>query len=91
MSITVADCLKMPSLKMGKVIGGKKGMGKVVTSVTTFEFYDEKLANEKDMGFLSVAVPSPVRLVMTTNYVGFSGGLRLIEDIYGKALDGYVK
>ena len=31
---------------MGKVIGGKKGMGKVVTSVTTFEFYDEKLANE---------------------------------------------
>ena len=48
MSITVADCLKMPSLKMGKVIGGKKGMGKVVTSVTTFEFYDEKLANEKD-------------------------------------------
>jgi nitrogenase molybdenum-iron protein beta chain len=53
--------------------------------------WDKKLANEKDMGFLSVAVPSPVRLIMTTNYVGFSGGLRLIEDIYGKALDGYVK
>ena len=53
--------------------------------------WDKKLANEKDMEFLSVAVPSPVRLVLTTNYAGFSGGLRLIEDIYGKALDGYVK
>ncbi|MBQ1894501.1 MAG: hydrogenase [Clostridiales bacterium] len=52
--------------------------------------WDKNLASEKGYEFLSIAVPSPVRLVMTTNYVGFSGGLRLIEDIYHKALDLYM-
>ncbi|MCR4690735.1 MAG: hydrogenase [Lachnospiraceae bacterium] len=51
--------------------------------------WDKSLAKEKNCDFLSVAVPSPVRLVLTTNYVGFSGGLRLIEDIYQTALHTY--
>ncbi|SDB26994.1 nitrogenase component 1 [Eubacterium oxidoreducens] len=51
--------------------------------------WDKGLAREKNYEFLSVAVPSSVRLVLTTNYVGFSGGLRLIEDIYQTALNGY--
>ncbi|SCY29570.1 nitrogenase molybdenum-iron protein beta chain [Lachnospiraceae bacterium XPB1003] len=51
--------------------------------------WDKNLAREKGYDFLSIAVPSPVRLVMTTNYVGFSGGLRLIEDIYFTALQNY--
>ena len=61
-----------------------KGRGVILGS-----FWDKALAKEKECDFLSVAVPSPVRLVMTTNYVGFSGGLRLIEDIYNTALASY--
>ncbi len=52
--------------------------------------WDKNLAREKDYDFLSVAVPSPERLVMTTNYVGFTGGLRVIEDIYQTALQSYM-
>lgn len=51
--------------------------------------WDETLAKEKGYDFLSVAIPSAVRLVLTTNYVGFTGGLRLIEDIYNTVLKGF--
>lgn len=51
--------------------------------------WDKELAKEKDYDFLSAAIPSPYRLVMTTNYVGFTGGLRVIEDIYQLVLSTY--
>jgi len=51
--------------------------------------WDKELAREKDYDFLSAAVPSPYRLVLTTNYAGFSGGLRVIEDIYHNVLATY--
>ena len=51
--------------------------------------WDKELAREKDYDFLSASVPTPYRLVMTTNYVGFSGGLRVIEDIYSAVLATY--
>lgn len=51
--------------------------------------WDKELAREKDYDFLSASVPIPYRLVMTTNYVGFSGGLRVIEDIYSAVLATY--
>jgi nitrogenase molybdenum-iron protein beta chain len=51
--------------------------------------WDKELAKEKDFDFLSISVPSPYRLVLTTNYVGFSGGLRVIEDIYDMVLSTY--
>lgn len=51
--------------------------------------WDKELAREKDYDFLSASVPTPYRLVLTTNYVGFSGGLRVIEDIYGAVLATY--
>lgn len=38
MSITVKDCLTLPSLCMGSVIAGKKGLSGIVSSVTVFEF-----------------------------------------------------
>lgn len=31
MSVTVADLLKLPSLRQAKVIGGAKGLGKTVS------------------------------------------------------------
>jgi nitrogenase molybdenum-iron protein beta chain len=51
--------------------------------------WDKELAREKNYDFLSAAVPSPYRLTLTTNYVGFSGGLRVIEDIYDTVLATY--
>ncbi len=51
--------------------------------------WDKELAREKNADFLSAAAPSPYRLVLTTNYVGFSGGLRVIEDIYDAVLATY--
>lgn len=51
--------------------------------------WDKELAREKNCDFLSAAAPTPYRLVMTTNYVGFTGGLRVIEDIYNTVLATY--
>jgi nitrogenase molybdenum-iron protein beta chain len=51
--------------------------------------WDKELAKEKNYDFLSAALPSPYRMVMTTNYAGFSGGLRVIEDIYHNVLATY--
>ncbi|MDR0653675.1 MAG: hypothetical protein LBG12_10290 [Synergistaceae bacterium] len=51
--------------------------------------WDKQLAIDKNYDFLSAALPSPYRLVLTTRYAGYKGGLRLIEDIYFKALDTY--
>jgi len=61
-----------------------KGRGLIIGSG-----WDKELAREKDFDFLSAAVPSPYRLVLTTGYAGFSGGLRVIEDIYHNVLATY--
>lgn len=51
--------------------------------------WDKELAREKDYDFLSAACPTPYRIVLTTNYAGYTGGLRVIEDIYNTALATY--
>jgi nitrogenase molybdenum-iron protein beta chain len=51
--------------------------------------WDKELAKEKGYDFLCAALPTPYRMVMTTNYAGFSGGLRVIEDIYNTVLATY--
>ena len=61
-----------------------KGRGLIIGSG-----WDKELAREKGYDFLSASAPSPYRLVLTTNYVGYSGGLRVIEDIYDAVLASY--
>jgi nitrogenase molybdenum-iron protein beta chain len=51
--------------------------------------WEKSLARDKGLDFLSAANPSPVRLVLTTGYLGYRGGLRLIEDIYDRVLATY--
>jgi nitrogenase molybdenum-iron protein beta chain len=51
--------------------------------------WDKQLALDKGYVFLSASLPSPYRLVLTTRYAGYKGGLRLIEDIFDRALDSY--
>ena len=40
MSITIKDCLNLPSLSLGKVIAGKKGLDNIVTTISVLEFND---------------------------------------------------
>lgn len=51
--------------------------------------WDKELAKEKDYDFLSASLPTPYRMVLTTNYIGYTGGLRVIEDIYDTVLYTY--
>jgi len=51
--------------------------------------WDKELAQEKQLDFLSAGAPSPYRLVLTSGYLGYRGGLRLIEDIYDRVLGTY--
>ncbi|MDR3673329.1 MAG: nitrogenase component 1 [Holophaga sp.] len=51
--------------------------------------WDKLLAQERGLDFLSASAPTPYRLVLTTGYLGFRGGLRLIEDIYDRVLTSY--
>ncbi|MDR1196308.1 MAG: hypothetical protein LBL00_07530 [Endomicrobium sp.] len=51
--------------------------------------WDKELAKEKQFDFISIGHPSTYRLVLTTPYIGYKGGLRLIEDIYNAALTTY--
>lgn len=61
-----------------------KGRGLIIGSG-----WDRELAREKGYDFLSAALPTPYRIVLTTNYAGFTGGLRVIEDIYSMVLSTY--
>ena len=45
MSITVADCLKLPSLRNCRVAAGHRGLDHIVHNVSVLEIYDETLFN----------------------------------------------
>lgn len=40
MSITIRDCLQLPSLSLGRVIAGRDGLDSIVTAVSVLEFND---------------------------------------------------
>lgn len=67
-----------------EVAGQHKGRGVILGSG-----WDKQLARDLDYDFVSVSAPSPYRLVLGTNYVGFTGGLHVIEDIFNTALATY--
>ncbi len=48
--------------------------------------YEKKLAESLNGNFLVVSTPMKERLVLSSSYVGYQGGLRLLEDIYGYVL-----
>lgn len=51
--------------------------------------WDRDLAKDIDGDLLIVSAPVTYRLVLNCGYAGYEGGLRAIEDIYGKVLDTY--
>jgi nitrogenase molybdenum-iron protein beta chain len=48
--------------------------------------YEKKLAEELGGNFLAISVPIKERLILSGSYVGYRGGLSLLEDIYGYVL-----
>ncbi len=50
--------------------------------------WERDLARNPGVYVLGAAIPTSNRLVLNGTYAGFTGGLRLIEDIYYKVLDG---
>lgn len=59
MSLTVADCLKLPSLRNCKVLAGEKGLNHIVNNVSVLEIYDVSLfdlsltVNDSDLTLVS--------------------------------------
>ena len=51
--------------------------------------WERDLAKDIGADLLIVSVPVAYRLVLNCGYIGYNGGLRVIEDIYGKSLDTY--
>ena len=51
--------------------------------------WERDLATEIGGDLLIASVPVAYRLVLNCGYAGYNGGLRVIEDIYGKVLDTY--
>jgi nitrogenase molybdenum-iron protein beta chain len=48
--------------------------------------FEKKLAESLGGNFLGISAPMKERLVLGSSYVGYHGGLRLLEDIYGYVL-----
>jgi len=44
--------------------------------------FEKKLAEELNGNFLNVSIPVKERLILSSSYVGYHGGLELLEDIY---------
>ncbi|HEY9061801.1 MAG TPA: nitrogenase component 1 [Pseudobacteroides sp.] len=44
--------------------------------------FEKKLTEELGGNFLAVSVPIKERLILSSSYVGYHGGLKLLEDIY---------
>ncbi len=47
MAVTVADLLKLPSLRNAKVVAGKGGLQKIVSSISVLESVDPEALNDK--------------------------------------------
>lgn len=49
-------------------------------------FWEKELAENLEANFLSISNPSSERIIMDRSYVGYEGGLRLVEDLYAVVL-----
>jgi len=56
------------------------------TPLIVGSIFEKKLTEELGGNFLAISVPLQERLVLSRSYVGYRGGLTLLEDIYGYVL-----
>ena len=50
MSVTVADLLCLPSLRLANVLGGHKGLNKIVSSISVLESINPSLLTDEMFG-----------------------------------------
>lgn len=48
--------------------------------------WEKKIAQQTQAHYLSISWPLNERLVINSSYVGYGGGLKLLEDIYSVVL-----
>jgi nitrogenase molybdenum-iron protein beta chain len=51
--------------------------------------WERQLASDIDGDLLIASVPVVYRLLLGANYIGYRGGIRVIEDIYGGVLENF--
>ncbi len=51
--------------------------------------WDRDIADEINAFKINISIPIMHRLVLNGGYLGYNGGMRLIEDIYGNILETY--
>jgi Nitrogenase molybdenum-iron protein, alpha and beta chains len=49
-------------------------------------YWEKKIAEEKGASYVSISWPMNEKLVINSSYVGYRGGLHLLEDIYSSVL-----
>ena len=52
-------------------------------------YFDKEITDDLKGNFLNVAWPFQDRVVMDTSYVGYRGGIKVIEDIYSVAVQRF--
>lgn len=97
MGITVADCLKLPSLRDAKVIAGQRGLWKDVSAVTVLEYAKVfAMADELFLGneliisaFTSIAdnVEAQCDAIVRLHKVGETALVLYYTDIFLKGID----
>lgn len=60
MSVTVQDCLRLPSFHSARVIAGKNGLGRIVSSVSVIEIPAKSVE--------AISVFNPNELLVTSFY-----------------------
>ena len=95
MSVTVRDCLNLPSLNSGKVVAGEKGLDSIVASVSVLEFddYEDNFYIPNGMIITSFYcakddVDEQCRIIRHCKKSGDVGLILFYSDVILKEIDG---
>ena len=95
MSVTVRDCLNLPSLNSGKVVAGEKGLDSIVASVSVLEFddYEDNFYIPNGMIITSFYcakddVDEQCRIIRHCKKSGDVGLILFYSDVILKGIDG---
>lgn len=94
MSVTVRDCLELPSLRSGRVVAGEKGLDSIVASISVLEFDDYEdnfyIPNEMTITSFYCAkddVDEQCRIIRHCKKSGDVGLILFYSDIILKRID----
>lgn len=92
MSITVYDCLKLPSLHSGNLIAGKNGLDRIVSSVSVVEIPEARQKikvfnpNELSLSAFYAIKDTPAEQCTAIKYLSEAGVVALVLFYVGKII-----